>query len=139
MRLHDLRPLYDQSGLEFCSFQRDPERADLSDFDACELRDVSGECADIVEAAADLMHVDLLITVDTMLAHLAGALARNVWVLLPWQADWRWMLNRSDSPWYPTMRLFRQQAPGDWSSAVAQVSAALREWAAGTGGLPSAP
>lgn len=76
---------------------------------------------DIVEMAARMQLLDLIVTVDTMTAHLAGALGLPVWLLLPYQADWRWMLGREDSPWYPTMRLFRQPSPGDWISVVEQV------------------
>jgi ADP-heptose:LPS heptosyltransferase len=74
--------------------------------------------------------VDLLITADTMMAHLAGALGKPVWMLLPYEGDWRWMLNRSDSPWYPTMRLFRQAEPGDWASVIEEVQGALLTQAA---------
>ena len=87
--------------------------------------DVSGESTEILEAAADLMNIDLLITADTMLAHLAGALGVAVWVLLPFAADWRWMLDRADTPWYPSMKLFRQPSPGDWEPAVRQIVAGL--------------
>jgi hypothetical protein len=59
--------------------------------------------------------------VDTMAAHLAGALGKPVWTLLPYHADWRWMCNREDTPWYPTMRLFRQPAPEDWDSVIARI------------------
>ena len=68
-----------------------------------------------------LQGLDLVITVDTMVAHLAGALGKPVWTLLPARADWRWMLDREDSPWYPTMRLFRQTAPGDWRPVIARI------------------
>jgi len=71
--------------------------------------------------------LDLVISVDTSLAHLAGALGKRVFVLLSYVPDWRWMLDRADSPWYPTARLFRQRAPGDWSSAVESAARALRE------------
>ncbi len=74
--------------------------------------------SDVLETAKQMMDLDLIITVDTMTAHLAGALGLPVWVLLPFEADWRWMLDRADSPWYPTMRLFRQKAQGDWASAL---------------------
>jgi ADP-heptose:LPS heptosyltransferase len=73
------------------------------------------------------MNMDLLITVDTMAAHLAGALARPVWVLLPAEADWRWMVERDDTPWYPTMRLFRQSSPGDWAPVIARVACELSQ------------
>lgn len=73
---------------------------------------------DVLDTALDMQDLDLIVSADTMAAHLAGALARPVWVLLPFEADWRWMLERSDSPWYPTMTLFRQDSPGDWESAL---------------------
>jgi Tfp pilus assembly protein PilF len=76
--------------------------------------------------AGALMALDLVITVDTSVAHLAGALGRPVWLLLPYSPDWRWLLDRSDSPWYPTMRIFRQRTGGDWTSLVATVREALR-------------
>jgi hypothetical protein len=117
---------------EYYSFQRGPHRRELDGFEpSAWIRDVSGTCPEIVEAAADLINIDLLITVDTMLAHLAGALGKSAWLLLPWDADWRWMLNRPDTPWYPTMRLFRQPAPGDWRSAVGQMTAELSRFARG--------
>ena len=77
------------------------------------------------------MSLDLVISVDTALVHLAGALGRPVWTLLPHAPDWRWQTARTDSPWYPSMRLFRQAAPGDWQGVVGQVGAALREFAEG--------
>ncbi len=76
---------------------------------------------DVLDTANDMLGLDLVISVDTMTAHLAGALAVPVWVLLPFEADWRWMLHRSDSPWYPTMRLFRQGSPGDWPGVLEEV------------------
>ncbi len=88
---------------------------------------VVSENPTIVETAALLCDLDLIVTVDTMVAHLAGALGRPVWILLDAEADWRWMRNRDDSPWYPTMRLFRQIRPGRWESVVDQLMAALIE------------
>jgi hypothetical protein len=80
---------------------------------------------DILSLAARLQALDLVITADTMLAHLSGALGVPTWTLLPTPADWRWMHNRADSPWYPTMRLFRQPSPGDWESLMRAVRTAL--------------
>jgi hypothetical protein len=76
--------------------------------------------------AALIAALDLVISVDSMAAHLAGALAIPVWTLLPHQADWRWMTARADTPWYPTMRLFRQPAQGDWAAVVDEVREALQ-------------
>lgn len=96
------------------------------------LGQVSG--SDRVEAVASVMRgLDLVISVDSLPAHLAGALGVPVWTLLPSLADWRWLeAPREDSPWYPTMRLFRQPAPGAWGPVVARVAAALTERAAAT-------
>jgi tetratricopeptide (TPR) repeat protein len=80
---------------------------------------------DFDDTAAVLALADLVISVDTSVVHLAGAMGRPVWVLLPFQPDWRWLLDRGDSPWYPTARLFRQPAPGDWASVIAQVRDSL--------------
>jgi len=81
--------------------------------------------ADIADEAAELRALDLLITVDTLSAHLAGALGVRTWTLLPVDADWRWMQHRSDSPWYPTMRLFRQSHPGEWGAVLERVQVEL--------------
>ena len=80
----------------------------------------------VTEAARVVRALDLVVTVDSMPAHLAGALGVPVWTLLHAEADWRWMEGRDDSPWYPTMRLFRQERPGEWAPVVARVVAGLR-------------
>jgi hypothetical protein len=80
-----------------------------------------------VDTAAVMMLVDLVVTSDTAIAHLAGALGRPVWVILPFAADWRWLVGRDDSPWYPTMRLFRQPTTGDWQRVFQAVADALRQ------------
>jgi hypothetical protein len=85
------------------------------------LVDLAPRLHDFRETAAALSQLDLLITSDTAVAHLAGALARPVWVALPLAADWRWLLEREDSPWYPTMRLFRQRTLGGWSEVMLRV------------------
>ena len=92
-----------------------------------------GICAgtdDLVEAARAIRALDLLITIDSMPAHLGGALGTPVWTLLSADADWRWMQDRDDSPWYPSMRLFRQGRAGEWPPVVARVAAALHAWLA---------
>ena len=82
--------------------------------------------ADFAETAAMIQTLDLVVTVDTAIAHLAGALGKPVWILLPYYADWRWLLDRDDSPWYPTARLFRQHKRRDWDGVLSRVAAALR-------------
>jgi hypothetical protein len=89
------------------------------------VRDHSEHIADFADTGALLSQLDLLVTVDTSVAHLAGALGVPVWVMLPYEADWRWLTGRDDTPWYPTMRLFRQTAPGDWAGVIERIIAAL--------------
>jgi glycosyl transferase family 9 (putative heptosyltransferase) len=89
------------------------------------LIDLTGELSDFADTAALMAALDLIITVDTSVAHLAGALGRPVWLLNRFNADWRWLMDRDDSPWYPTMRIFRQSTPGDWDGVLAAVRAAL--------------
>lgn len=84
--------------------------------------------APVLETAQAIAAVDLVITVDTMAAHLAGALAKPVWILLPFAADWRWMLNGTSSPWYPTAQLFRQPRPGEWQPVIEKVASALADF-----------
>jgi ADP-heptose:LPS heptosyltransferase len=81
---------------------------------------------DFADTAALVEQLDLVITVDTAAAHLAGALGKPVWIMLPFAGGWRWLTDRTDSPWYPTARLFRQPKPGDWNSVITSVCEALR-------------
>lgn len=92
---------------------------------APDLIDLSPGLVDFSETAAAITALDLVITIDTAVAHLAGALGKPVWVLLPFAPDWRWQQNRYDSPWYPTMRLFRQSRHGDWHAVLKDVAATL--------------
>ena len=88
---------------------------------------------DFIDTAAVLVNLDLVITCVTAVAHLAGALGVPVWVALPLSPDWRWLLDRSDSPWYPTMRLFRQKKLGDWAGVFEQIKTALAAWLSSEG------
>jgi hypothetical protein len=119
--------LADNPRLALFSLQRGPEAAQLA-ATGMDITNLEGGPADAIDTAAAIMNLDLVISADTMVAHLAGALGRPVWTVLPYAPDFRWMLNREDTPWYPTMRLFRQHRPGDWASVVSRVCAALADW-----------
>jgi len=124
----DLRPLLEMCGVEFYSFQRGANADELDYLKRKGICDLSGDSPDVTYLAADCLHMDLVITVDTMTAHLAGALGKPVWVLLPYEADWRWMLERCDSPWYPTMRLFRQCIRDDWRAPMQSIERQLNSF-----------
>jgi hypothetical protein len=91
------------------------------------MTDLSDELTDFGETAALIENLDLIVTVDTSMGHLAGALGKPVWILIPKAADWRWLLDRDDSPWYPSARLFRQQKPGAWDEPLQRLCAALSQ------------
>ena len=95
-----------------------------------EIRSFSADLVDFVETAALIAQLDLVISVDTSVAHLAGAMGKEVWVLLTANPDWRWLLERADSPWYAGMRLFRQPTPGNWDEVLARVTTEVREFVA---------
>ena len=90
--------------------------------------DLAGELGDLAETAAAMSNLDLVISSCTGPAHMAAALGRPVWIALPYDGCWRWMLDRDDSPWYPTLRLFRQETRGDWSHPVNRIAQALTEF-----------
>ncbi|MGH6828473.1 MAG: tetratricopeptide repeat protein [Rhizomicrobium sp.] len=117
--LKRLLPLAKLKNFVFISLQMGPARAEIGKyFGAAPLINLGAEISDFGDTMAILDGLDRLIAVDTGVAHLAGAMGKAVSVLLPYAPDWRWLLGRCDSPWYPTMRLHRQDAPGDWGSAV---------------------
>jgi tetratricopeptide (TPR) repeat protein len=127
MHFADLAPLGQLDPNAWFSLQKGPAQAQLIDAPAnFQPFDFTTELTDFTETAALVMNLDLVIAVDTGVAHLAGALGKAVWVLLPANSDWRWLEKRSDSPWYPTARLFRQAVLGDWTPVMASVVAALR-------------
>jgi hypothetical protein len=115
--LRTLAPLRDISGVRFYSLQQDRAAQD-PDVTRLGVIALSPHTRQIADAAAAMLHMDLIITPDAMPAHLAGTLGRPTWVMLRHDADWRWMRSREDTPWYPTMRLFRQPSPGDWGGVV---------------------
>ena len=121
-----LEPLFTATGVAFYSLQVAPT-ADFAGeaIHQKALLNLEHLIHDFADTAALMAQLDLIIAVDTSVAHLAGALACPVWLLLPFAPDWRWLLDRDDSPWYPTMRLFRQPAIGDWTSVVQSVRVAL--------------
>jgi hypothetical protein len=123
--LETLLPLLD-ADVGFVSLQKDARQADRAILDQRkEILDLGPELKSFVDTAAVVSHLDLVISVDTSVAHLAGALGRPVWILLPYVPDWRWLLHRTDSPWYPTARLFRQSETRDWRTVIQQVCTEL--------------
>jgi ADP-heptose:LPS heptosyltransferase len=110
----------------FVSLQKDPrpdDRAALNEMAG--IVDLSAELTDFTETAAIISCLDLVITVDTSVAHLAAALGRPTWILLPYVPDYRWLLDRDDSPWYPSVRLFRQTETRDYASVLDRVRSEL--------------
>ena len=120
-------------GAFLVSLQKDLAPADAAALRTLGVYDPSADLETFDDTAALLVALDLLITVDSAVAHLAGALGRPVWVLVPTPADWRWLRDRDDSPWYPSLRLLRQPSPGDWQAPVAQAAAMLGRPAVGSG------
>ncbi|WP_250473553.1 tetratricopeptide repeat protein [Caballeronia sp. GAFFF1] len=134
-------PLFDTPGVTFVSLQKGPTaRAQLAALPA-RLRplDLMNDVADFADTAAIIASLDLVISVDTAVAHLAGALGKPVWILLCANACWRWLERRDDSPWYPGARLFRQRAPGQWGDVIEGVADALAEWRRLEGVTPRSP
>ncbi|HEY9749802.1 MAG TPA: tetratricopeptide repeat protein, partial [Allocoleopsis sp.] len=125
---HYFRALLQIPRVSFYSLQKDASIAELAQLssEGATVEDLSSQLHDFADTAAAIAQLDLVITVDTSVAHLAGAMGKPVWVLLTFAPDWRWLLEREDSPWYPTMRLFRQQQPGDWAAVLSRVQAALQ-------------
>ena len=128
MRLVELSKLGAVSGCSFVSLQKPIPAADTEAVGLFPgMEDLSPGLTDFAETAALIANLDLVITVDTAVAHLAGAMGKPTWIMLPTDNDWRWMIEHADTPWYPTVRLFRQAVPGDWSGVVEAVVEALVE------------
>jgi hypothetical protein len=124
--LADFAPLGQLPGVRFFSLQKgEPGAEARTPPRGLNLTDLGPELSDFADTAAIVSLLDLVITVDTSVGHLAGALGRPTWIL-PWAThDWRWLLGRDDTPWYPTVRLFRQERPGTWRLTIKRVAAAL--------------
>jgi hypothetical protein len=131
-KLHELAALWEVGGVNFVSLQMGTARDEVKRLPSgSAVVDVSDQVSDFADTAAVIANLDLVISIDTAVAHLAGAMGKPVWVILPFLPSWRWLLNRDDSPWYPTARLFRQTSPGDWRGVAAEVSLELGKWVKG--------
>jgi len=133
--LAQLAPL--ASRATFISVQKGPRAVQAqTPPPAMKIIDFGDDQADFDDTAAILTVSDLLISIDSSQAHLAGALGRPTWLLLSMVPDWRWLLERTDSPWYPAHRLFRQRMPNDWQPIVQEIADALKAWRPDGGGTP---
>ena len=119
-----LEPLAKISNVKFFSLQK--ERS-ANPPESLRLDDLTSDLSDFAETAAMISQLDLVITVDTAIAHLAGAIAKPTWLMLPHVPDWRWLTDRADSPWYPSLKLFRQTTTGDWAEVIGRIAIALTE------------
>jgi len=131
LRFDQIAPLLDVAGIEFFSLQLGDEAVAQLNGDP-RVIDLTSDLHDFEDTAALMANLDLVISVDTSVVHLAGAIGKPVWVLNRYNTCWRWLTERSDSPWYPTARLFRQPSFGDWPSVIAEAKQALAELAAAT-------
>ena len=124
IQLRDFGPLAQIPGVSLYSLQKGPPAVEATE-GTVPLTDLSPQLEDFSDTAAAIAELDLVVSVDTSVAHLAGALGKPVWLLLPTASDWRWLRERSDTPWYPSMEIFRQTARDDWSAVIAQVGEGL--------------
>ena len=123
-----LAPLAQVSPIQFLSLQKGAPSAQAAHPpEGMSLHNFASSLHDFSATAALIANLDLVITVDTAVAHLAGSLGKPVWTLLPWLPDWRWLQDRPDTPWYPSMRLFRQRGKDNWPELINRVTEALRQ------------
>jgi hypothetical protein len=127
----EFQQLFRIPGCQFYSVQLNADAATIADINRqANVSDLSRLIIDFKDTADYLSQMDLVISVDTATAHLAGAMGIPTWILLPYAADWRWRMHRTDSPWYPTMRLFRQHRAGDWGHVLEEVGNCLFNYGA---------
>ena len=127
--LQDLAPLFEVNGVSWVLLQTGAAKDQAKRLPpGLTILDVADQLGDFADTAAVIANLDLVISIDTAAAHLAGAMAKPVFVMLPFAPSWRWLLDRDDSPWYPAMRLFRQVSPGDWLGVAQKVGRELREF-----------
>jgi FKBP-type peptidyl-prolyl cis-trans isomerase 2 len=132
--LKSFAPLAQAANITFYSLQKgDASEQARNVPEGIKLIDYTDKIHDFSDTAAIIKNLDLIISIDTDVAHLGGALGKPVWTLLPFIPDWRWMLNRNDSPWYPTMKLFRQTSRGDWQLVIEKVKKALEQYSINLG------
>ena len=127
-QLKQFLPLMKMPGIQWYGLQKGPGAQEVHQIELpCKMDNLGEELEDFGDTAAVLKNLDLLVSVDTAVVHLAGAMGKTVWTLLPFAPDWRWQRNTADSPWYPTMRLYRQPARGDWDSVFENVADDLQQ------------
>jgi hypothetical protein len=135
--LGELASLADIAGIHLISLQKDPPGESALAPAGMTLIDPMPEVTDFADTAALVANLDLVISVDTSVAHLAGALGRRVWLLSRYDGCWRWLHGRDDNPWYPGLRLYRQERPHDWSTVVERVLSDLAAFARQAAGVDS--
>ena len=129
--LRTFLPVLQIPNIQWISLQKGPAALEIQQLPP-EIRLIDGcsHDSDLADTAAIIQHLDLILTTDSAVAHLAAAMGKPLWLLLPWQSDWRWMQNRLDTPWYPQARIFRQSSPHNWPDLIRRVDAELQVWLA---------
>lgn len=125
-KLSNFKPLANIKDVKLFSLQKGDAVKQIAQFEDLEIENLGEHFKNFADTAAAIENLDLIISIDTSVLHLAGAMGKLTWALLPFSPDWRWLLNRNDSPWYPTMKLFRQKKIGDWKSVIEEITEELK-------------